>query len=230
MSRKTRRVLHTSDLHLGQSGYENFESLHLVGELARKRYADLILIAGDLFDHNRISDDFTRSVATLLQAIGCPVAILAGNHDCLIPGSVLDKAAIWSQYNHIKIFREKHGERLVWSDLGISMWGKSITSEYEDSRPLEGIPEPCPNGCWNIAVAHGFYVDRYPALFPSYHIIHEEINGLTWDYIALGHVPVFRCVSEKPMGYYSGSPSFSKTSALVELSEDRGVVVTCCEF
>lgn len=222
--------MHTSDLHLGMNGTDEFSGLASIGKLATNQNVDLMIIAGDLFDHNRISDDLIRQAAGQLQDIGCPVAILAGNHDCLVPGSVLNRDSIWSEYHHLKIFSADSWEKLEWPDLDISLWGKSITSEYEDVRPLEGIPNPRTNDCWNIAVAHGFFVDQYPALFPSYHIVEEEIVGLAWDYIALGHVPVFRCISERPKVYYSGSPTFSKTSALVELSEDRGISVSRCEI
>lgn len=230
MNRKSIKLLHTSDLHLGMNKGKELEGLPAVTKFAMEQQVDLMIIAGDLFDHSRISDDIAETAAEQLQAIGCPIVILAGNHDCLIPGSVLDRPMLWSKYDHVKIFSSERGETMDWPDLGISIWGKSITSEYDDIKPLEGIPDPGNNGHWYVAVAHGFYVDRYPALVPSYHILKEDLTGLTWDYIALGHVPVFRCVSEKPLAYYSGSPSYSKTSALVELSEDMGVVVTCCEF
>jgi len=230
MNRKTRKILHTSDLHLGMNGIKEFDGLASICELAVEQDVNMILIAGDLFDHNRIADEIVEPVASRLQDVGCPVAILPGNHDCLTSGSVFDRTTIWPKYDHIKIFSAVSGENFFWPELGISLWGKSITSEYEDIRPLEGIPKPCTRDCWNIAIAHGFYVEQYPALFPSYHIVEEEILDLTWDYIALGHIPVFRCISQKPAVYYSGSPSFSKTSALVEFSEEKGVLVTCCKF
>jgi len=229
MGRKAAKILHTSDLHLGMNGTEEIRCLAAISQTATEQDVDLLIIAGDLFDHNRISEELVKQVAGKLQDIGCAVVILAGNHDCLTPGSVLNRDGIWSRCDHLKIFSDTNGETFEFPELGISLWGKSITTDVDDVRPLEGIPNPCARDRWNIAVAHGFYVDRYPALFPSYHIAEEEVSGLTWDYIALGHVPVFRCISKKPMVYYSGSPTLSKTSALVELSEDRGVVVTRCE-
>ena len=76
--------------------------------------------------------------------------------------------------------------------------------------------------------AFGYYVDSNPPLFPSYHISEEEIVNSGWDYIALGHVPVFRSVCEEPVkAYYSGSPSFvSGSVAVVDLIESAGVQVT----
>lgn len=229
MNRITRRILHTSDLHLGSNEDKSCESLERIRAVTEKQCVDLVIIAGDLFDNNQIPDGLAGTVAAQLQEIGCPISILAGNHDCLTPGSILDRMEFWEDYNRIRIFRTPTGESFDWPDLGISIWGKSIDSEKEDVRPLKGIPEPDRNGHWNIAVAHGFYVDRYPALFPSYHITNEEISGLTWDYIALGHIPIFRHISSEPQVYYSGSPTYSNTSAIVELSEDNGVIVTCCE-
>jgi exonuclease SbcD len=230
MGRKALKILHTSDFHLSNNGDDDRESIEGTLALSTRYRADLLIIAGDLFDHNRVNEDLVRYTADSLQDAPCPVFIIAGNHDCYTPGSVYDRFDFWQDCSNIKIFKGEDGEMVQLPDLGVSMWGKSIDSDEEDVLPLAGIPQPEINGNWNIAVAHGYFVGKNPPLFPSYHITEREVVDLKWDYLALGHVPAFRCLCEQPMTYYSGSPSFSKNAALVEFSEERGVSVTRCEL
>jgi len=222
------RILHTSDFHLVSTGDKACRSLEAIKALVVNKDVNLLIIAGDLFDHNRVEDELVRFAANVLREIALPIVIVAGNHDCLSTGSAFDRAELWQDCTNVRIFRSADGEVVDFPDSGVSIWGKSICSDEHDVRPLEGIPLPSGNGRWNIAVAHGYYVNTTPPLFPSYHITKEEIAGLKWDYIALGHVPVFRCISSDPATYYSGSPSYSGTAALVEFSEENGAVVTRC--
>lgn len=230
MGRKTLRVLHTSDLHLGNYGEKDRQILDSTIEAIPEHGADMLIIAGDLFDHNRVDEDLVRYAAERLEGAPCPVFIIAGNHDCLVPGSIFDRFEFWQDCSNIRIFRGADGEIVHLPQLGAMLWGKSIDYDDRDVYPLEGMPLPEVNGNWNIAIAHGYYVGKNPVLFPSYHIYEEDIAGMEWDYIALGHVPTFKCLNTNPMTYYSGSPSFSKTAALVQLSEETGVTVTECEL
>jgi DNA repair exonuclease SbcCD nuclease subunit len=155
-----------------------------------------------------------------------PILVLPGNHDCLVPGSVFARAGFWEDCRNLHIFRE--AGTLDLPHLDVSIWGKPIDTHFGDVRPLHDMPPFEKNGAWNIVMAHGYFVDTDSPLFPSYHITEDEINRTESDYVALGHVPVFRCVCENPAAYYSGSPSFSGTAALVDLDEKQGVRVTRC--
>lgn len=223
--RPARRILHTSDLHLTTRNDPACQSFESIINLAIKSRCDILLIAGDFFDSNRVEENLLDFVRQQLWRIPIPVAILPGNHDCLMPDSVYERNGRWHDNRNVHIFRDSHGERLDLPDLGVSIWGRPIDSYNNDVRPLEYLPRPVQNGTWNIAIAHGFFVRSAP-LFPcSYAIYENEIAGTDWDYVALGHVPVFECVCNNPAVYYSGSPQ-SGTAALVDLSEESGIKVT----
>ena len=226
-NRKRLRILHTSDFHLSLLDDSACESLVAVVDFAIRSKVDLVIVAGDLFDYSRVDDKLVSFVAGQLQRLRVPTVILPGNHDCLVPGSVYAREEPWSDCGSVRILREPHGEILDLREPGVAIWGKSNNSDDSDVRPLEGIPQPPGKSQWNIAVAHGYYVGTRPPLFPSYHITKEEIITSGWDYIALGHVPMFRCVCSEPVkAYYCGSPSMSGTVALVDLAEETGVQVT----
>lgn len=227
--RMRRRVLHTADLHLLAPGDRACHSLAAVVDLAIKNGVDLVIVAGDFFDTGTVNDNLVGFAVEQLQRLTVPVVILPGNHDCLLPGSVFDRAELWADCANVRILRAPDGETLDLVDVGILLWGKSHDSYGSDLKPLAGIPRPQQNGRWHIAVAHGYYLDDEASLFRAYHITGEEITASGWDYIALGHVPAFKCVSDEPVkSYYPGSPSISGTVAIVDLDERTGVQVSRC--
>jgi DNA repair exonuclease SbcCD nuclease subunit len=225
--RQRRYILHTSDLHLDRMGDKACDSLKAVVDLAINQHVDVVIFAGDLFDHNRIESTLVDFVVEQLQRSPVPVIILPGNHDCLVPGSVYEEAG-FRDSNNIYLFTSPQGEVVEPPELGVSIWGKCINSYDVDVLPLEGMPQPERDGRWHVAVGHGYYVDGEAPVFPSYHIRPEEVVNSGWDYIALGHLPVFRGVCFEPVAYYCGSPVMSGSVALVELDEEVGVQVNQC--
>ncbi len=228
-NRTKRRILHTSDLHLELLNDRACESLAALVDRAGETKVDLVVIVGDLFDNNRVTDHLVTFVAEQLRTLAVPTIILPGNHDCLVPDSVYHRVGPWQSLDNVRILRAPQGETLVLSELGVSIWGRPIVS-HSDCRPLEGVPQPQRNGQWHIALAHGYYVDRIPPAFPSFHISHKEISTSGQDYIALGHLPTFSCVCNEPVkAYYCGSPSWTfpqSTVNIVDLTEEVGVQVT----
>ncbi len=223
--RQRRRILHTSDLHLERVGDKACDSLAAVVDLAIAQNVELVIIAGDLFDHNRVESRLVNFVVEQLRRLPVPVIILPGNHDCLVPGSVYEDVG-FQHSDNIHLFTSPQGETMNLPELEVSVWGKCINSYDYDVLPFEGMPQPEQNGWWNIAVGHGYYVDGDAAVFPSYHIYPEEVVDSGWDYIALGHLPTFQGVCLEPVTYYCGSPVMLGSVALVDLDEAAGVKVT----
>ncbi|MDD5190772.1 MAG: metallophosphoesterase [Dehalococcoidales bacterium] len=227
-NRPARRLLHTSDLHLLTLHDHGCRAFAAVIDLALKERADLLLIAGDFFDQNRIADNVLDFVKAQISRLHVPVVILPGNHDCLVEDTVYNKRH-WLDCPEVLIFRDNQGETLHLDNLNISVWGKPIDT-YFDVRPLAGMPVPAVNGNWNIAAAHGLVVKQMPHYTRSYIITEEEIDGAKWDYIALGHTTIFEHVWSNPVTYYSGSATEKGTLALVDFNEETGVKVTRCEI
>jgi len=179
-----RRILHTSDLHLDSLANSSCHSLEALVSLANQANVDLVIIAGDLFDHNRVDDSLVSFVVEQLQRLPVYAVILPGNHDCLVSDSVFERAGLWENCTNIRVFRTPHGETLDLPDSGDITMGENPLGYYEAcAQPLDGdTNKPEKNGHWHIAVAHGYYVDSEPPLFPSYHITKEEIVTSGYDY------------------------------------------------
>ena len=225
--RARRRILHTSDIHLDRPDDTPSRCLEKVVDVAIEREVDLVLIAGDLFDHNRIGEKVFGATLAQLRRLSVPLVILPGNHDCLIPEAVLLRPE-FRENDGIHVIDSSDGEILDMPSLGLSFWGRSLSSYEADIRPLAGLPASPRRDRWNIVVAHGYHANGSSAHLRGLIISDEDIAASAlWDYVALGHIPVFRCVSpERPVAYYSGSASVVGTAVLVEFAEGAGARVT----
>ncbi|MFC2071909.1 metallophosphoesterase [Chloroflexota bacterium] len=61
--------MHTSDLHLESLGGRACHSLEALVNLAIKTKVDLVIVAGDLFDHNRVDESLVSFVVEQLQRL-----------------------------------------------------------------------------------------------------------------------------------------------------------------
>ncbi len=98
------RFLHTADWQIGtQFGqFEPDEAAHLaearfetvrrIAEEAAARKVDAVLVAGDVFDLQTVSDTVIRRLFGALQAFSGPWIMLPGNHDAALVESVWTRA------------------------------------------------------------------------------------------------------------------------------------------
>jgi len=224
------RIVHSSDLHVGEGFTEPLHKgdgaagLRVVLAAARAANADALILAGDTFEHNRLSAALLDRAALLLADAGMPVVILPGNHDPAIADSVFHRAIAAPQNVHVIGVTD---EAVVsFPDLALEIWGNAHR-DYSDSAPL-AFPPPR-RSFWHIAVAHGHYArvaDRSTHLRPGWLIGDDEIAATGADYVALGHWNRHvRVGGEKVAAYYSGSPDYAQTVNLVTLSPSGLVTI-----
>ena len=226
-------ILHTSDIHLddrlGAKGEESFAQRGLMNVVDKSLEldVDLFLIAGDLFDHNRVKSACLEFASGQLARVQCPVVMITGNHDCMTDYSVYNRYDPREAGSHINFITEEEGGIVEFSDLDLKVWGKGIVDHHPENKPLESVPEKDHDG-WYIGMTHGYYVERGAGMYSSL-ITPDEIAGSTFDYLALGHVHVFSKIHHgATQAAYPGSPSLDQgiremTAAHVEFSPDRGV-------
>ena len=227
------RLLHTSDVHLGWDSNPVLvaRSFTAVANTAHSLGADLVLIAGDLFDHSRVTKQTIEFCLSELNRMGRPVVLLPGNHDCLDAGSIYDKVDIQAECPNVRLLRGEAGEFLRLPDLGLSFWGKAMVEHHPGFRPLADVPQRL-NGDWFVGLGHGHYEPRGTASGRSSPNYPTEIAAAPCDYIALGHWHIPLDVSQEGViARYSGSPAgsgFNNTLgevSIVELDPVRGVTV-----
>ncbi|MGC1679333.1 MAG: DNA repair exonuclease [Candidatus Binataceae bacterium] len=211
------RMLHTSDVHLetdtfgaGPRGEQLRDRVRgafaRVIDLANERSADLLLIVGDLFDSARVSE---AGLAFALGTIGrarMPVVMIPGNHDAHDERSIYAGLAPSALPPNLHLILEPEGRTIEFPELAVKLWGRALVEHTPEYRPLAGIPAPDPN-LWNIALAHGFYMEDGDS-YRSSPITGEEIAASGDDYIALGHVHIWSDVSHGgTRAFYCGTPA-----------------------
>jgi DNA repair exonuclease SbcCD nuclease subunit len=214
-------IVHSSDLHVDGKSSDAFHPVCKVLDAARREGAGLLLLAGDIFDHNRLKLAQIDAVARLLDDAAIPVVILPGNHDCLAPDSVYRRGGL-AEVPNVHVLGVSSEESYLLPEHGLEVWGRPHL-DYADYSPLAN-PRPRTTR-WQIATAHGHWVRDDRDRHRSWLIHSEEIAATGADYVALGHWPTPGPAGDgRVPAYYSGSPDLAQTVNVVRLS-DAGVEV-----
>jgi DNA repair exonuclease SbcCD nuclease subunit len=195
-------------------------------DAARAMAADVVILAGDTFDHHRLPQALIERAAAVIAAAAMPVVVLPGNHDPAIGAAVYRGAAL-AAVNNLHVLGVTHDEAVQFPDLSLEIWGRAHR-DYDDMIPFERMRPRSTR--WQIAVAHGHY-EPMPARNggpqPSWLIGDAELAATGADYVALGHWNrAIRVGNGAVPAYYSGSPEFAGTINVVRMSEAAGVTVS----
>ena len=228
------RLVHTSDVHLGAysaspRGREEPRRRRLeagfeaVIDLARGTDADVLLIAGDFFDHARIGPEVAEFAAEQINRFPGETVILPGNHDPIGRHGPYERHDLEALAPRLRLVREPEGEFLDFPALDLAVWGRAITVDVLE-RPLAAPPPRRDDRAWNVAVAHGHSVAEDAQLERSLRITPAHLaESAQWEYVALGHWDVHSDVSAGgALAVYSGSPA-----SLGDVGYGVAVVVEC---
>ncbi len=225
-------VVHSSDLHVDDSytarafGEDGHRPLRCVLTAAIEAQADVLLLTGDTFEHNRLPDAFLRETARILEKAPIDIVMLPGNHDPAIDNSVYHRSGICDPGN-VYVLGVTHREAVVFPSFDLEIWGHAHR-HYDDMAPLRS-PRPRTTR-WQIAAAHGHYEpspDLSTPLRPSWLISDDELAATGADYVALGHWNTPKIVGRRKdvCAHYSGSPELAGTVNVVRFKSSGSVIV-----
>ena len=213
------RLAHTSDVHLGahaagprgrgEPRNRRLEAgFRAVVDLARERAADVLLIAGDFFDHARVGAELAAFAAAQCNRFPGMTVLLPGNHDPIGAHGPHERHDLERMAPRLRLIRDPEGEFIDLPALDLAVWGRAITANVTE-RPLAAPPPRRHDRAWNVAVAHGHAVAADAAVERSLRITPEHLaESAQWDYVALGHWDVHADVSAAgALAVYSGSPA-----------------------
>lgn len=211
--RRPATVLHTSDCHLGTSPRRDEEAaFERAIALARDEGVHAVLIAGDLFDHTRVSDETLHWTAEQLGTLACPVVVIRGNHDVFDGRSVHERWMTTAALERVRVIDDHDGRIVEIPGTDVVVWGRAMIEHEPGYRPFAGLPGR-PADRWTIAAGHGLVLedgssDRSSPIFTS------DLAEVTWDYVALGHVHAYREVRDHPTPVrYAGATAASRDGA-----------------
>lgn len=197
------KIFLTSDLHLGikfadcpekargRLVEERFLCLRRIVEEAGRRRADILLVAGDLFDSTRTAKRDIRRAAEILADFQGPLtAVLPGNHDFLAPDDELWKTFREAGSGRVLLLSEPRPYPLSGFDLDACLYAGPCFSKHSSEDAVGWVLEAAkePAVAHHIGVAHGsiegispdFNADYYPMTRP-------ELEAAGLDLWLIGH-------------------------------------------
>ncbi|MGM9646931.1 MAG: exonuclease SbcCD subunit D [Eubacteriales bacterium] len=210
------KIIHTADIHLDSpfslgdaeiSALRREELREMFRRLCRyigEQKADLVLIAGDLFDRKFITKNTVDLVVREFSALpDVRFVITPGNHDYYSPDS------IWAKTDfpeNVTVFKNETLSKVSMNIRGkkVDVYGYAFTSISMDHCPFTEYQADDPDAI-NILVAHGNMLQKNREDCP---ITFADIRSTNFDYIALGHIHnLHEITSEEDQWYgYCGSP------------------------
>jgi len=215
------RFIHTSDIHLDTS----FSAAGLPSRLGdRKREAiratlkhiledacssslDFVLVAGDLFEHDRVVPDTVQFLKCQFAAISpVKVFVAPGNHDPCVRDSPYNTES-WP--DNVHIFRKEEFGSIELPEAGVRITGFGFNRAHLTTRVFQQL-SALPPDLVNVVVAHGSDLARVPA-GKAVHcpFTMDELVGKNVRYFAFGHYHQQREVARSGDGtrvWYAGIP------------------------
>jgi DNA repair protein SbcD/Mre11 len=193
------RFIHTADIHLDTSlssagfpsrlGSRKREAIRgtfrRILEETRTRAVDFVLIAGDLFEHERVTPDTVEFLKQQFANLSpTPIFITPGNHDPYIHGSPYLEES-WP--GNVTVFKDEVFRFIELPQLGVRIAGFGFNRTHLDRHIFLELPA-LDASLFNVVIAHGSDIDRIPT-GKSRHgpFVIEEIAGKNVQYCALGH-------------------------------------------
>jgi exonuclease SbcD len=215
------RFIHTSDIHLdtsfsgagfpSQLGDRKREAIRgtfrRILEDAQAHEVDFILIAGDLFELDRITPDTFEFLKRQLESLsGARVFISPGNHDPCMKGSPY-REELWPPNVHI--FNAEEFQPVALPELGVCVTGFGFVRPSLEDHFFQRL-KPLSGEFFNIVLAHGSDISRVPVGKSRYGPFSiEEIAGKNIQYCALGHYHqqrrIYNAIDDTQV-WYSGIP------------------------
>lgn len=217
------RILHTADFQIGRI-YAQFEpddaaalfearfhAVERVARLAAEQRVDAVLVAGDVFDAQTVSDKTIRRLANAMQHYDGPWILLPGNHDAALAESV------WTRVDRIGAFPPNVVACLEpvaqvvagrFALLPAPLTQRHTYADLTEWFAAAGTPEGLPR----IGLAHGCVQGVLPDEVDSANpIAVGRASTARLDYLALGDWHGTRRIDDRT--WYAGTPETDRFRA-----------------
>jgi DNA repair exonuclease SbcCD nuclease subunit len=211
------KLLHTADWQIGRQ-YGRFApedatalaearllTVETIAALARDRQVDVVLVAGDVFDAQTVSDRTIRRLFNALSQFAGPWVLLPGNHDAALAESVWTRAlrlGAVPEHVHLALTPEpltlaEQGLVILPAPLTQRQTVLDLTDWFDDART--------PPGLLRVGLAHGSVQGVLPEEIDSPNpIAADRAASARLDYLALGDWHGMRQLDART--WYSGTP------------------------
>ncbi len=211
------RFLHTADWQIGRQ-YSRFDATNAallaearyqaiarLAQLAKDESCDAVLVAGDVFDTQTVSELNIRRVFNAMEAFSGPWVLLPGNHDAALSESV------WTRAMRMEAVPDKVHLALAAGLIELETAGLAILcapltqrNTYDDlTAPFDNLDSS--PGLVRIGLAHGSVQGVLAEDIDSTNPISAtRVDTARLDYLALGDWHGAKRIGERC--WYSGTP------------------------
>jgi DNA repair exonuclease SbcCD nuclease subunit len=211
------RFLHTADWQIGRQ-FASFtpENAHPLAEartaaverlaqLANEHQVDAVLVAGDVFDAQTVSDRTIRRLFNALAAYRGHWVFIPGNHDAALAESVWTRAVRLGAVPDNAHLALKP-EALVLNDIGVAVLPAPLTQRHTHGDLTAWFDNAAtPAGHLRIGLGHGsvqgILADTIDSTNP---VAPDRAERARLDYLALGDWHGCKCINART--WYSGTP------------------------
>ncbi|MBU2873970.1 metallophosphoesterase family protein [Marinobacter salexigens] len=211
------KFLHTADWQMGRT-YSRFdaedgaalvearyEAIERLAALATEHQCDAVLVAGDVFDAQTVSDRTIRRVFNATSGFAGPWVMLPGNHDAALAESVWTRAMrLGAVPPNVHLALESGVTSLP--EQGIAVLSAPLTQRhtYGDlTQPFADMETEA--NFLRIGLAHGSVQGLLPDEIDSTNpIAPDRTSTAKLDYLALGDWHGVKRINERT--WYSGTP------------------------
>lgn len=233
------KILHTADWQIGKhfrniSGdagavlrQQRFDTVRRIAELAQERTVAAVLVAGDVFDSNKVSDDTLRRTIESMGAYQGPWVLLAGNHDAARAQSVWTRLRQMDVLSH-NIIPATEPRPIELADGRLCVLPAPLQRRHE-SRDLTAWFDDAASspGAVRVGLAHGSVTNRLPDRAEAQNPIADtRADSARLDYLALGDWHGTLEIASR--SWYAGTPEQDRFKAndpgnvlVVELDSDQ---------
>lgn len=195
------KMIHASDFHLdgAYAGLtpqraaarrkEQQELLDEFREIVTQREADLVLLAGDIFEGSNAYPETIDALIDCLGRLPCWVFITPGKHDYY---SEKSPYALWKWPKNVHIFRDAATKAVtppaVEGQPRVTIYGNAFTAPVRKRSPLEKFNPPMNWAGYHIMLSYGEVEqgNNLPDPEVSAPILKKEIANSGVHYLALG--------------------------------------------
>lgn len=217
------RFIHSSDWQLGMTraflhpeadarfAQARIDAISTIGKLAQAHEAAFIVVAGDVFESNQLSEQTLLRALDAMATLPVPIFLLPGNHDPLDAASIFNSDAFANAAEHIIVLRDTTPIPVPGAD-GVEVVGAPWLTKHPSldlCAELTRIDPPAANTL-RVAVAHGQPDSLAPDTSrPELIALATAERGLAegqFHYLALGDRHSVTAVGNSGRIWFSGAP------------------------
>lgn len=183
---------------------QRIKTVRRIAELSTERGVDAVLVSGDVFENNLVSNETIHALNHAMEGFKGPWVLIPGNHDPALAESVWHRMRALGSGANVFITLEPHAIPLAGGRLVILPAVLRRKHEFEDlTSTWERINTPA--GALRVGLAHGSVEGHLPGEAEATNpIAADRATQARLDYLALGDWHGTYKISERT--WYSGTP------------------------